>query len=99
TISDIYRTLNLLVIVVDTNPIWWGKQALIGSKLTLSKCLDASMVLGNSHLFMNRNNKLAVIASHIQERYCCFILCVHFSNIFYSALQSKRISEFLIYYG
>uniref|UniRef100_A0A670Z004 General transcription factor IIH subunit 3 n=1 Tax=Pseudonaja textilis TaxID=8673 RepID=A0A670Z004_PSETE len=25
------------------------------------------MVLGNSHLFMNRNNKLAVIASHIQE--------------------------------
>ncbi|XP_008111892.2 general transcription factor IIH subunit 3 isoform X1 [Anolis carolinensis] len=59
--------LNLLVIVVDTNPIWWGKQALIGSKLTLSKCLDASMVLGNSHLFMNRNNKLAVIASHIQE--------------------------------
>ncbi|KAH0625388.1 hypothetical protein JD844_014874 [Phrynosoma platyrhinos] len=35
--------------------------------LTLSKCLDATMVLGNSHLFMNRNNKLAVIASHIQE--------------------------------
>lgn len=27
------------------------------------------MVLGNSHLFMNRSNKLAVIASHIQERY------------------------------
>ncbi|XP_018894009.1 general transcription factor IIH subunit 3 isoform X3 [Gorilla gorilla gorilla] len=25
------------------------------------------MVLGNSHLFMNRSNKLAVIASHIQE--------------------------------
>nr|XP_060628966.1 general transcription factor IIH subunit 3-like [Anolis sagrei ordinatus] len=59
--------LNLLVIVVDANPIWWGKQALRGSKLTLSKCLDASMVLGNSHLFMNRNNKLAVIASHIHE--------------------------------
>ncbi|XP_042297679.1 general transcription factor IIH subunit 3 isoform X3 [Sceloporus undulatus] len=59
--------LNLLVTVVDTNPIWWGKQALAGSELTLSKCLDATMVLGNSHLFMNRNNKLAVIASHIQE--------------------------------
>ncbi|KAJ7309751.1 hypothetical protein JRQ81_007816 [Phrynocephalus forsythii] len=59
--------LNLLVVVVDTNPIWWGKQALAGSELTLSKCLDATMVLGNSHLFMNRNNKLAVIASHIQE--------------------------------
>uniref|UniRef100_A0A8D0L8J5 General transcription factor IIH subunit 3 n=1 Tax=Sphenodon punctatus TaxID=8508 RepID=A0A8D0L8J5_SPHPU len=59
--------LNLLVVVVDTNPIWWGKQALGGSELTLSKCLDAVMVMGNSHLFMNRNNKLAVIASHIQE--------------------------------
>ncbi|KAF6081343.1 general transcription factor IIH subunit 3 [Phyllostomus discolor] len=59
--------LNLLVIVVDTNPIWWGKQALKGSQFTLSKCMDAVMVLGNSHLFMNRSNKLAVIASHIQE--------------------------------
>ncbi|KAG8515007.1 General transcription factor IIH subunit 3, partial [Galemys pyrenaicus] len=59
--------LNLLVIVVDTNPIWWGKQALKESQFTLSKCIDAVMVLGNSHLFMNRPNKLAVIASHTQE--------------------------------
>ncbi|XP_032954331.1 general transcription factor IIH subunit 3 isoform X3 [Rhinolophus ferrumequinum] len=59
--------LNLLVIIVDTNPIWWGKQALKQSQFTLSKCIDAVMVLGNSHLFMNRSNKLAVIASHIQE--------------------------------
>ncbi|XP_066116851.1 general transcription factor IIH subunit 3 isoform X2 [Saccopteryx bilineata] len=59
--------VNLLVIIVDTNPIWWGKQALKESQFTLSKCIDAVMVLGNSHLFMNRSNKLAVIASHIQE--------------------------------
>ncbi|XP_015274791.1 PREDICTED: general transcription factor IIH subunit 3 [Gekko japonicus] len=59
--------LNLLVIVVDTNPIWWGKQAIARSEFTLSKCLDAVMVLGNCHLFMNRNNKLAVVASHVQE--------------------------------
>ncbi|XP_049722398.1 general transcription factor IIH subunit 3 isoform X3 [Elephas maximus indicus] len=59
--------LNLLVIIVDTNPIWWGKQALKESQFTLSKCIDAVMVLGNSHLFMNRSNKLAVIASHIHE--------------------------------
>lgn len=37
-------------------------------QFTLSKCMDAMMVLGNSHLFMNRSNRLAVIASHIQER-------------------------------
>ncbi|KAH1180317.1 hypothetical protein KIL84_009153 [Mauremys mutica] len=59
--------LNLLVIIVDTNPIWWGKKALGESEFTLSKCLDAVMVMGNSHLFMNRSNKLAVIASHTQE--------------------------------
>ncbi|KFV77274.1 General transcription factor IIH subunit 3, partial [Dryobates pubescens] len=59
--------LSLLVIVVDTNPIWWGKKAQGEAEFTLSKCIDAAMVLGNSHLFMNRTNKLAVIASHTQE--------------------------------
>ncbi|NXY25987.1 TF2H3 factor, partial [Atrichornis clamosus] len=59
--------LNLLVIVLDTNPIWWGKRALGEAEFTLSKCIDAVMVLGNSHLLMNRTNKLAVIASHTQE--------------------------------
>lgn len=62
------------------------------------------MVLGNSHLFMNRSNKLAVIASHIQERYdrCdCFsysVLNIH--DFFvpvgmfcsYSMLQKKMFS-------
>lgn len=34
--------------------------------------MDAAMVLGNSHLFMSRTNRLAVIASHTQERYGSF---------------------------
>ncbi|NXN50780.1 TF2H3 factor, partial [Rynchops niger] len=59
--------LSLLVIVIDTNPIWWGKKAQGEAEFTLSKCIDAAMVLGNSHLFMNRTNRLAVIASHTQE--------------------------------
>ncbi|NXT96847.1 TF2H3 factor, partial [Buphagus erythrorhynchus] len=59
--------LSLLIIVLDTNPIWWGKRALGEAEFTLSKCIDAVMVLGNSHLLMNRTNKLAVIASHTQE--------------------------------
>ncbi|NWU57208.1 TF2H3 factor, partial [Dromas ardeola] len=59
--------LSLLVIVIDTNPIWWGKKAQGEAEFTLSKCIDAVMVLGNSHLFMNRTNRLAVIASHTQE--------------------------------
>ncbi|NXF28950.1 TF2H3 factor, partial [Nyctibius bracteatus] len=59
--------LSLLVIVIDTNPIWWGKKALEEAEFTLSKCIDAVMVLGNSHLIMSRTNRLAVIASHTQE--------------------------------
>ncbi|NXU80076.1 TF2H3 factor, partial [Oreotrochilus melanogaster] len=59
--------LSLLVIVIDTNPIWWGKKALGEAEFTLSKCIDAAMVMGNSHLIMNRTNRLAVIASHTQE--------------------------------
>ncbi|KAK9523388.1 hypothetical protein VZT92_019783 [Zoarces viviparus] len=59
--------INLLVIVVDVNPVWWGQQAQRETELSLSKCLDAVMVLGNSHLAMGRTNKLAVIASHCED--------------------------------
>ncbi|KAL4646596.1 general transcription factor IIH subunit 3 isoform X1 [Arapaima gigas] len=59
--------VSLLVVVVDVNPIWWGQQAQREPEFTLSKCLDAVMVMGNSHLVMNRTNKLAIIASHCQE--------------------------------
>ncbi|AWP07176.1 putative general transcription factor IIH subunit 3 [Scophthalmus maximus] len=59
--------VSLLVIVVDVNPIWWGQHAQREPEFTLSKCLDAVMVMGNSHLAMSRTNKLAVIASHCQD--------------------------------
>ncbi|XP_066509450.1 general transcription factor IIH subunit 3-like [Hoplias malabaricus] len=59
--------ISLLVIVVDVNPIWWGQQAQKEPQFTLSKCLDAVMVMANSHLVMTRTNKLAIIASHCQE--------------------------------
>uniref|UniRef100_A0A8C7F4E7 General transcription factor IIH subunit 3 n=1 Tax=Oncorhynchus kisutch TaxID=8019 RepID=A0A8C7F4E7_ONCKI len=54
--------VSLLVIVVDANLIWCGQQC------TLSKCLDAVMVMSNALLVMTRTNKLAIIASHCQER-------------------------------
>ncbi|KAJ8286266.1 hypothetical protein GJAV_G00036450 [Gymnothorax javanicus] len=59
--------ISLLIIVVDVNPIWWGQQAQREPEFTLSKCMDAVMVMGNSHLVVNRTNKLAIIASHCQE--------------------------------
>ncbi|XP_077416975.1 general transcription factor IIH subunit 3 isoform X1 [Vanacampus margaritifer] len=59
--------ISLLVIVVDVNPIWWGQQSQREPQFTLSKCMDAVMVMANSHVAMSRNNKLAVIASHCQD--------------------------------
>ncbi|XP_049619601.1 general transcription factor IIH subunit 3 [Syngnathus scovelli] len=59
--------ISLLVIVVDVNPIWWGQQIQREPQFTLSKCMDAVMVMANSHVAMSRNNKLAVIASHCQD--------------------------------
>ncbi|XP_017307316.1 general transcription factor IIH subunit 3 isoform X2 [Ictalurus punctatus] len=61
--------ISLLVIVVDVNPIWWGQQSQRQPEFTLSKCLDAVIVMANSHLVMTRTNKLAIIASHCQENH------------------------------
>ncbi|XP_067264152.1 general transcription factor IIH subunit 3 isoform X3 [Chanodichthys erythropterus] len=59
--------INVLVLVLDVNPVWWGQQAQREPKFTLSTCLDALMVLANAHLVMSRTNKLAVIANLYQE--------------------------------
>ncbi|XP_057688650.1 general transcription factor IIH subunit 3 isoform X2 [Corythoichthys intestinalis] len=59
--------ISLLVMVLDVNPIWWGQQAQREPQFTLSKCMDAVMVMANAHVAMSRNNKLAVIASHCKD--------------------------------
>ncbi|XP_045172481.2 general transcription factor IIH subunit 3-like [Mercenaria mercenaria] len=63
--SDSVNVSSLLVIVLDTNPAWWGRGSVNGDKkLALSKCVDSLMVFANSHLMMNHLNKLAFIAAH-----------------------------------
>nr|XP_029131932.1 general transcription factor IIH subunit 3-like [Labrus bergylta] len=64
--------ISLLVVVVDVNPLWWGQQAQREPEFTLSKCVDAVMVMGNAHMAMARTNKLAVIASHCQDSHFLF---------------------------
>ncbi|XP_063043643.1 general transcription factor IIH subunit 3 [Engraulis encrasicolus] len=64
--------VSLLVIVLDVNPIWWGQQTQREPEFNLSKCLDAVMVMANSHLIMTRTNKLAIIASTCQESHFLF---------------------------
>ncbi|XP_005100664.1 general transcription factor IIH subunit 3 [Aplysia californica] len=55
---------SLLIVILDTNPVWWGKKKIAQDPMTLSHCVDCLTVLANSHLMVSHNNKLAVIAAH-----------------------------------
>ncbi|CAG8632860.1 3319_t:CDS:2 [Acaulospora morrowiae] len=58
---------NLLVLIIDTNPVNWGKAAsrpTKGSCLPLQEALRHLMVFINAHLALKHDNEVAVIASH-----------------------------------
>lgn len=56
---------NLLVVVLDTNPVWWGKQLAKSTRdISLINCVEELLVFCNFHLMMNQKNKLCVIAAH-----------------------------------
>jgi len=55
---------SLLIVILDTNPVWWGKKKIAQSAMTLSHCVDCLTVLANSHLMLSHNNKLGIIAAH-----------------------------------
>ncbi|KAK7087555.1 general transcription factor IIH subunit 3-like [Littorina saxatilis] len=61
--SDQTAVSSLLVLVLDTNPVWWGSRQQ-ETQVQLPECLDAALVFANSHLMLSHNNKLAVIAAH-----------------------------------
>ncbi|XP_076106521.1 general transcription factor IIH subunit 3-like isoform X1 [Mytilus galloprovincialis] len=58
-----------LVIILDTNPVWWGKCGSLGDGqgISLTKCLESVMVFANSHLMMSSLNDLSVIAAHTNK--------------------------------
>lgn len=55
---------SLLTIILDTNPHAW---ALISSSLPLSKALASLLVFINAHLAINPANRVAVLASHVDQ--------------------------------
>ncbi|XP_073256823.1 general transcription factor IIH subunit 3-like [Porites lutea] len=65
---------NLLVVILDANPVWWGRTACEGSEdllageneqqISLTHCVDSLMVFCNAHLMMKHNNSLSFILSH-----------------------------------
>lgn len=56
---------SLLIVVLDTNPVWWGQQLSKPNRdLTFTNCIEELLVFCNSHLMMDQRNKLCVIAAH-----------------------------------
>ncbi|CAG8782143.1 31367_t:CDS:2 [Gigaspora margarita] len=51
---------NLLVLIIDTNPIVWRK-----SNFSLKEALRHILVFINAHLALKHDNDVAIIASHV----------------------------------
>lgn len=58
-----------LVIILDTNPVWWGQNTghIEGQGISLAQCVESVMVFANSHLMMSSRNNLSVIAAHTNK--------------------------------
>lgn len=62
------------MVILDANPVWWGRTACEGSEdplageneqqISLTHCVDSLMVFCNAHLMMKHNNSLSFILSH-----------------------------------
>ncbi|CAH3111046.1 unnamed protein product [Pocillopora meandrina] len=56
---------NLLVVILDANPVWWGRAGNEDQqRISLTHCVDSLMVFCNAHLMMQHNNCLSFIISH-----------------------------------
>ncbi|CAC5377536.1 TFIIH3 [Mytilus coruscus] len=71
-----------LVIILDTNPVWWGKSGSLGDGqgISLTKCLESVMVFANSHLMMSSLNDLSVIAAHTNKSVMLYPNRTHIST-------------------
>ncbi|CAI2163012.1 14541_t:CDS:2 [Funneliformis geosporum] len=58
---------NLLVLIIDTNPLIWTRLAK-STGLSLKEALQHLMVFINAHLALKHDNEVAVIASHVDVR-------------------------------
>ncbi len=52
---------DLLIILADLNPVWWGLDGGAASQWSLKKCLESVMALANSHVMMRSQNEVAVL--------------------------------------
>eukprot|EP00118_Oscarella_pearsei_P008694 m.46113 g.46113 ORF g.46113 m.46113 type:complete len:171 (+) comp33667_c0_seq9:139-651(+) len=59
-----------LVVVLDVNPLHWGKLD-VEQSFKFSQCVDSVCVFLNAYMMINNRNELAVLASHPLEN--CFV--------------------------
>uniref|UniRef100_A0A8C4WZM5 General transcription factor IIH subunit 3 n=1 Tax=Eptatretus burgeri TaxID=7764 RepID=A0A8C4WZM5_EPTBU len=57
---------SMLVVILDVNPVWWGRRRLRGEP-SLSHCLDSALVFANCYLASSRRRHLAFLACGQRE--------------------------------
>lgn len=90
--------INVLIIIIDTNPFVWGKRALeskksmdVKPKLTFSQMLNHVLVFTNTYLLSKSHNRLAIIASHHKHRFdCCWVLITFLANFCFQQKRNQR---------
>jgi hypothetical protein len=66
--DKIYQLLddtNLLVAIIDTNPLAWQQSANADIPLSLDDAVRQILLFFNAHIAFKHDNKIAAIASHI----------------------------------
>lgn len=52
---------DLLLVLVDLNPVWWGLDGGATSQWSLKKCLESVMALANAHVIMRPLNEVSIL--------------------------------------
>ena len=103
---------DLLTIILDCNPFWWGKSvsttdsgllssssAVVGGNEisnVLSHCLNSVLALANAHLLFDANNQVAIIASYNNQTKFLRLVSICGEKDLHSSSSSSICIRFLL---
>lgn len=61
------KNIDLLVVILDANPVWWGQAASKNPEMPFTTWVDSLMLFLNTFLMGGTHNKVAVIATHAKH--------------------------------
>lgn len=100
TIETTEEDNSLLVLLLDTNPLTWGKHSVsnrvengITSSISLSQVLDHVLIFINAYLMLHHNNLLAIIANNLGKRLILLVKIPKYSRLSFSKFLYPSLQE------